>query len=162
VVGPLIAADGRESRRPAPHSDIFLIGATGLGVTNAVQTYFWGGLSLHPDRLDPSVARTVLDVGIYWGPVLTGQTMLMLAPVTLLALRGEAGLPIWLGGLGLITFIEQAFETVTIFGWPGFFEPGGAMNNLLGAPLFIVWLMVFAIWAAFVDASRLCTIADKG
>ena len=133
---------------PAPHRDVFLIGAIGLGVTNAVQTYFWGGLALHADRLEAATARTLLDVAIYWGPVLTGQTMLMIAPVTLLALRARAGLPRWLGVLGLVVFIEQAAETVTIFGSTSFTAPGGAMNNEVGAPLFIVWLVAFAFWGS--------------
>lgn len=131
---------------PAPHRDVFLIGAIGLGVTNAVQAYFWGGLALHADRLEPATARTLLDVAIYWGPVLTGQTMLMIAPVTQLALRGQAGLPRWLGVLGLVAFIEQAVETVTIFGSTGFTEPGGVMNMKVGALLLMVWFVAFALW----------------
>ena len=131
---------------PAPHRDVFLIGGIGLGATNAVQTYFWGGLALHADRLEPATARTLLDVAIYWAPVVTGQTMLMVAPVSLLALLGRAGLPRWLGVLGLVVFLEQAAETVTIFGSTGFTEPGGTMNNAVGPTLFIIWLFAFALW----------------
>jgi hypothetical protein len=131
---------------PAPHRDVFLIGGIGLGATNAVQTFFWGGLALHADRLEPATARTLLDVAIYWAPVVTGQTMLMIAPVTLLALRGHAGLPKWLGLLGLVVLLEQAVETVTIFGSTGFTEPGGTMNNTVGPTLFIAWLFAFALW----------------
>src|SRR5262245_24907228 len=102
-----------------------------------------GGLALHADRLEPAAARTVLDVAVFWGPVLTGATMTMIAPVTQLALRGRAGLPVWLGVVGAIAFAEQAVETVTIFGSNGFTEPGGAMNLLLGAGLVAAWLLAF-------------------
>ena len=131
---------------PAPHRDVFLIGGIGLGATNAVQTFFWGGLTLHADRLDPATARTLLDVAIYWTPVVTGQTILMLAPVTFAALRGQAGLPRWLGFLGLVVLLEQAAETMTIFGTTGFTEPGGPMNTAVGPTLFIAWLFAFALW----------------
>lgn len=139
---------------PAPHRDVFLIGAIGLGVTNAVQTWFWAGLALHAERLEPATARTLLDVGIYWGPVLCGQTVTMIAPVTLLALRGRAGLPRWLGLLGLVAVIEQAAETVTIFGSSGFTEPGGAMNFEVGATLVILWLVAFALWGGLRGAPQ--------
>lgn len=133
---------------PEPHRDMFLIGAIGVSVTSAVQAYFLAGLALHADRLEPATARTLLDIPIFWGPVLTGYTMLMIAPVTELALRSKAGLPRWLGVLGLVVFIEQAAETVTIFGSSGFTEPGGVMNIEVGGPLVIIWLVAFALWGS--------------
>jgi hypothetical protein len=133
---------------PAPHRDVFFIGAVAIVVTTAVQAWTWGGLALHADRLDPATARTVLDVAVFWGPVLTGATTTMMAPVTLLALRGDAGLPRWLGVLGAVAIVEQVIETITIFGSAGFTEPGGAMNLQLGAGLVAVWMLAFAIWAA--------------
>ena len=134
---------------PAPHRDVFLIGAVAFVATTAVQAWSWGGLALHADRLEPAAARTVLDVAVFWGPVLTGATMTMIAPVTLLALSGRSGLPVWLGVLGLVAFAEQAVETITIFGSTGFTEPGGAMNLMLGAGLVAVWLVAFALWCSF-------------
>jgi hypothetical protein len=131
---------------PAPHRDVFFIGAIAFVGTTAVQTWFWAGLALHADQLEPATARAILDVAIFWGPVLTGATMTMIAPVTLLALRGQAGLPQWLGILGAVAFIEQAVETVTVFGSTGFTEPGGAMNLQLGAGLVTIWLLAFAAW----------------
>jgi hypothetical protein len=95
------------------------------------------------------VVRTVLDVAIFYGPVLTGATTTMIAPVTLLAIRRRAGLPRWLGVLGVIAFAEQAAETITIFGSTGFTQPGGAMNVQLGAGLTLAWLLSFAIWGGF-------------
>jgi hypothetical protein len=96
--------------------------------------------------LNPATARTVLDVVIFLGPVLTGSTITMIAPVTLLALRGRAQLPAWLGVLGAVAFLEQAFETITIFGATGFIQPGGAMNMQLGAMLTLTWLLAFGVW----------------
>jgi hypothetical protein len=88
----------------------------------------------------------VLDVAIFFGPVLTGSTTTMMAPVTLLGLLGQARIPRWLGVLGLVAFLEQAIETITIFGSSGFTQPGGAMNMQLGATLTLGWLVAFGIW----------------
>ncbi len=104
-------------------------------VTYAKQAWRWAGLTLPAHQLEPATARTVLDVALFWGPVLTGATTIMIASVTLLALRGRAGLPWWLGVLGVVAFVEQAAETITIFGSAGLAEQGGAMNLLLGAAL---------------------------
>lgn len=132
---------------PTPHRDVFLIGAIGLVATTSVQTWPWLGLALHSDRLDPGTARTVLDVAIFWGPVLTGSTVTMMAAPTWLALRSEAGLPRWLGVIGAVACAEQLVETITIFGSSGFTEPGGPMNLQLGAALVWIWLVAFAVWA---------------
>jgi hypothetical protein len=131
---------------PPPHRDVFFIGAVAFVVTYAVQAWSWGGLALHPDRLESASARVVLDVAVFWGPVLTGATTTMIAPVTLLALRGQANLPFWLGVLGAVAFTEQAIETITIFGTAGFTEPGGPMNLQLGAGLTAAWMFAFAVW----------------
>ena len=131
---------------PAPHRDVFFLGAITFVATTTVQAWSWGGLALHPRWLEPGTARTVLDVAIFWGPVLTGATMTMIAPVTLLALSHRVGLPRWLGILGLVVFAEQAVETATIFGATGFRAPGGEMNVLLGAGLVATWLLAFAFW----------------
>jgi hypothetical protein len=133
---------------PAPHRDVFLIGAVTFVVTDGVQAWAWGGLVLHADRLQPPTARAVLDVAVFWGPVLTGATTTMIAPVTLLALRGHAKLPWWLGVLGAVAFAEQAIETITIFGSAGFTEPGGPMNLQLGAGLTAAWMLAFAVWGS--------------
>ncbi len=148
ITAPLLAVVFAQLRRllPAPHRDVFLIGAMGLVVTLAVQSWTWGGLALHAERLEPATARTVLDVALFWGPVLTGATTTMMVPVTLLAFGAEARLPRWLGVVGTVAIAEQAVETVTIFGSTGFTEPGGAMNLQLGAGLVWAWLLAFAIW----------------
>lgn len=131
---------------PAGYRDAFLIGAVSYMVSSAVLTWMWAGLALHADRLEPAIARAVLDVAVFYGPVLTGSTTTMIAPVTLLALRAQAGLPRWLGVLGLVAFLEQAVETITIFGATGFTEPGGAMNLELGGTLTWAWMLAFGVW----------------
>ena len=83
---------------------------------------------------------------MFFGPVLTGATTTMIAPATLLALRGQAGLPLWLGVLGGVAFAEQAVETITIFGSTGFTQPGGAMDFQLGAALTLGWMLAFGLW----------------
>jgi hypothetical protein len=132
---------------PAPHRDMFLIGAVAYIAEIAVWTWAWAGLALNADRLEPATARTVLDVAIFMGPVLTATTTTMTAPVTLLAFSGRAGLPRWLGVLGAVAFVEQVIETITIFGSTGFTQPGGAMNMQLGAGLTLAWILAFGFWA---------------
>ena len=130
---------------PAPHRDVFFLGATVYAAALAVWTWTWGGLALHADRLDPALARTVLDVAVFMGPVLTGATTTMMAPVTILGLRGRT-IPRWLTALGCIAFVEQSLETVTIFGSTGFTQPGGAMNMQLGGCLTLAWIVGVGLW----------------
>ena len=46
--------------------------------------------------LGAATARAILDVAVFFGPVFTGTTTTMIAPVTLLGLRERAGIPFWL------------------------------------------------------------------
>ena len=131
---------------PAPHSSVFLLGAAAFTVETAVQGWVWGALALHP--LDPGIARTVYDVAIFWGPLLTGSTMTMIGAVTVLGLGSDPLIPRWLTVLGAIAFIEQAIETITVFGTHGFTAPGGDMNLILGAGLTAIWLIGLVVWAA--------------
>lgn len=131
---------------PEVYRDVFLIGAVLVVGSTAVFSWFLGGLALHAATMDAANARALLDVAVFYGPVLTSATTTMMAPVTLLALAGRAGLPRWLGALGAVAFVEQAVETVTIFGSTGFTQPGGAMNLQLGASLTMAWILAFGIW----------------
>ena len=131
---------------PAPHRDVFLIGAIAYQVCISVYTWTWAGLALHADHLEPTTTRAILDVAVFLGPVLTGFTTTMMAPVTLLAFGREPRIPRWLGALGLVAFAEQAVETITIFGSTGFTQPGGAMNMQLGAALTLAWILAFGFW----------------
>ncbi len=54
-------------RLPTPHRDVFFIGAMVYAATIGVWTWTWGGLALHAERLDPAIARTVLDVALFFG-----------------------------------------------------------------------------------------------
>src|SRR4051794_10652446 len=63
---------------PAPHRDVFLIGAIVLVGETVLQGWFWAGLAFHPAALEPGTARTLLDVASYWGPLLTGATITIL------------------------------------------------------------------------------------
>ena len=124
-----------KSALPAPHADVFFVGAIVLIAETVVQGWVWAGLSLHANQLTPNTARTLLDVALFWGPLLTGATITMLAPIALLSFQRRAGLAPWLGVLSLIALVEQAIETITIFGSHGFTAPGGPMNLILGAGL---------------------------
>jgi hypothetical protein len=136
------------ARLPDVYRDVFLIGAVTFIAETVVQGWIWAGLALHAGALEPATARTVLDVASYWGPVLTSSTVMMLAPVAVLALRRRAGLPFWLGVVAGVALAEQLIETVTIFGSRGFTAPGGDMNLELGAGLTLVALVCTAIVTA--------------
>ncbi|HEX3243687.1 MAG TPA: hypothetical protein VHQ97_11480 [Solirubrobacterales bacterium] len=133
---------------PAPHSSVFLLGAAAFIVENSIQAWVWGGLALNPGSLDPTTARALYDVALFWGPVLTGSTMAMIGAVTVLGLGARPSIPRWLTVLGAIAFIEQAVETITVFGTGGFMAPGGDMNLILGAALTLLWLAGLTVWAA--------------
>jgi hypothetical protein len=53
----------------------FLIGTVIFVVTTAVSAWTWAELVLHADRLEPATARTVLDVAIFFGLVLTARPL---------------------------------------------------------------------------------------
>jgi hypothetical protein len=65
---------------PPPHRDVFLFGARVFAPSTAVWTWTWAGLALHAGALDPAITRTVLDIALVFGPVLTGATTTMMAP----------------------------------------------------------------------------------
>jgi hypothetical protein len=138
---------------PAPHRDIFFAGAVTLIATSSVQGWFFGGLALHPQRLQPTSARLALDIASFWGPVLIAATIMMLAPVVVLAFRGEAGLPQWLGWVAGVALAEQIVESITIFGTHGFTAPGGPMNLVLGALLTTIALLSLGVVVANAPAS---------
>ena len=67
------------------------------------------GAALHADTIDPQTARSLLDVGAYFGPVLTTTDVVMAGAVALAALR-EGVLPRWLGWLSVVFAVEQVAE----------------------------------------------------
>jgi hypothetical protein len=130
------------NRLPVPHRDVFLIGGATFVAESAVNTWILAGMSWHSAQLAPQTARTLLDVASFWGPVLNGSTIAMLASVVVLSFGRVPVLPRWLGFIGAVALVEQAVESVvTIFGESGFTEPGGAMNLQLGAGLDCIWFI---------------------
>ena len=129
------------SRLTGMGRDVMLFGAVGLVVPTIVWSWFNAGLALHANSLDPHVARTVVDVGLYFGPTLTVSIVLLIVPIGLAASRGQGGLPRWLVWITAVFAVEQSIETITVMGKRGFIAPGGPMNFMLGAGLFAVWVI---------------------
>jgi type IV secretory pathway VirB2 component (pilin) len=129
------------SRVSGIRRDVLLLGGAGLVVGLSVWSWFNAGLALHADTLDPQVARTIADVGSYFGPVVTVSIVLLIVPIGLTAWEGNGGFPRWLAWLTGLFALEQMIETITVMGKRGFIAPGGAMNNVLGAGLGAVWLI---------------------
>ncbi len=151
---PLVAvfASFIRNRLSPPYGDVFFFGTVAFAAQTAVYGWIWAGLAWHPDALQPATARLVFDVASYWGPVLTGTTVMTLAPVAILAVQRRDGLPRWLGVLATVALAEQLIETITIFGDRGFTAPGGPMNNFLGAGLVAVsWLCLGIVVARSMD-----------
>ena len=132
---------------PKPNRYIFLSGVLGFAITAQVQGWFWAGLALHPEGLEPATARTIFDISAYWGPIVNGSTTAMAAAVAALGFSSSPTIPRWLKWLSAIFFLEQAFETITIFGHTGFIAPGGAMNVYLGGIIGFLWVAGVVRWA---------------
>jgi hypothetical protein len=132
---------------PKPQRYIFLAGVLGFAITAQVQAWFWAGLALHPNGLDPAVARTLFDIPAYWGPLVNGSTAAMAAAVAVLGFGASPVIPRWLTWLSAIFGLEQAIETITVFGKSGFIAPGGTMNVYLGGVLGFLWVAGVVRWA---------------
>ena len=132
---------------PRPNRYIFFGGILGWVVTGQVQAWFWAGLALHVSGLDPATARTLFDIPQYWGPIVNGSTMTMAAAFVPLAFGAARIVPRWLGWLSVLFLVEQAVETVTVFGESGFIAPGGAMNLYLGGVIGMAWVVGVLTWA---------------
>jgi hypothetical protein len=131
---------------PKPNRYVFFGGVLGWVITGQVQAWFWAGLALHPDGLDSATARTLFDIPQYWGPIVNGSTMAMAAAFVPLAWGESRIIPRWLGWLSVVFFVEQAIETVTVFGESGFIAPGGAMNLYLGGVIGMAWVVGVLYW----------------
>jgi hypothetical protein len=133
------------TRRALPdvYGYAFLASAGALVAQVMVSTWFLAGAGLHADSIDPGTARALLDVGAYFGPVLTTTDVVMAGAVALAALTAGA-LPRWLGWLSVVFAVEQVAEMATIYGTSGFSAPGGGWNNTLGAGLFVLWVVALA------------------
>jgi hypothetical protein len=140
-------------RLEGPFAHVFTIGSAVVVTEVSIVTWFWSGLALHADRLDPGVARVLMDVASMWGPILTVADVMVAAPIVLAA---RAGLfPRWLGLLAAVFAIEQLVETVTIVGGRGqFISPGGPMNYDLGGVLFIAFFVALGLTVSFSRGQR--------
>jgi len=125
--------------------DVMLISVTVFVTTGTVWTWFNAGLALHAATLDAHITRTLVDISLYFGPILTVADVLLAGAIGLAAWRGDGGLPRWLAYFSAVFVLEQAIETVTIFGKSGFIAPGGDMNFQLGAGLLGVWLIALGV-----------------
>jgi hypothetical protein len=126
--------------------EVMLLGLIGVFSTTVVWTWFGAGLALHPATLEPETARTITDIGAYFGPTLTVSIVLVVAPVGLAAWNGISGMPRWLAYLSAVLVAEQLIEaTMTIFGKRGFIAPGGPMNFMLGAGLYLIWIVAVGV-----------------
>lgn len=132
---------------PKPHRYIFLAGVLGFAITAQVQAWFWAGLAFHPQGLEPGAARAIFDIAAFWGPLVNGSTMTMAAAIAVLGFGASPIIPRWLTWLSAIFLVEQAIETVTVFGRTGFIAPGGTMNVYLGGVLGFLWVGGVVRWA---------------
>lgn len=132
---------------PQPNRYVFLAGVLGYALTAQIQAWFWAGLAFHPQDLDPSAARTIFDITSFWGPLVNGSTTAMAAAVATLGFGRSPIIPKWLAWLSVIFFVEQAVETITVFGQTGFIAPGGTMNVYLGGAIGFLWIGGVVRWA---------------
>jgi len=134
------------TRRALPdvYGYAFLGAAAAFVAQAAVSTWFLAGTALHADTIDPQTARSLLDVGAYFGPVLTTTDVVMAGAVALAALR-EGSFPKWFGWLSVVFAVEQLAEVATVYGDSGFAAPGGDWNNALGAGLLGIWILALGL-----------------
>ncbi|WP_444922346.1 hypothetical protein ACJJID_08565 [Microbulbifer sp. CnH-101-G] len=132
---------------PKPSRYIFLAGVLGFAITAQVQAWLWAGLALHPEGLQPAVARTLFDISSYWGPLVNGSTTAMAVAFLVVGFDKNVEIPRWLTWLSIIFFVEQAIETITVFGYKGFIAPGGTMNVYLGGLIGFLWIAGVVRWA---------------
>lgn len=132
---------------PRPHRYLLLGGVFGWVIAGQVQAWFWAGLGLNPEGLEPATARTIFDISAFIGPVVNGSTITMAAAVFPLGLGRTPMVPRWLAWISVAFFVEQAIETITIFGGDsGFIAPGGAMNVYLGGVFGLAWVIGMLVW----------------
>jgi hypothetical protein len=132
---------------PRPNRYIFLAGVLGFAFTAQIQAWFWAGLALHPADLEPGVARTVLSITTFWGPLVNASTAAMAAAFASPGFGRPEQVPAWLTLLSVVFLVEQLIETITVFGESGFTAPGGAMNVYLGGVLGFLWVAGVVKWA---------------
>lgn len=132
---------------PAPHRYVFFAGGLGFAITAQVQAWIWAGLAFHPGGLSDETARVIFAIAAFWGPMVNASTTAMAGAVAALGFGKEKLVPSWLVWLSVIFGLEQAIETVTVFGHSGFIAPGGTMNVYLGGVLGFIWVGGVVRWS---------------
>ncbi len=140
VIPFLVLAAWTRRALPPVYGYAFLAAAGAFVAQTMVLLWFSAGAALHADTIDPGIARSLLDVGAYYGPMLATTDVVMAGAVALVGLR-EGALPRWLGWVSAVFALEQLIETATVYGDSGFAAPGGDWNTVLGAGLFGVWVL---------------------
>lgn len=146
-LGLMIFAGQTSSLFPAPHRYVFFAGVLGFAITAQVQAWIWAGLAFHPGGLSEETARTIFAIAAYWGPVVNASTVAMAAAVAALGFGEKKTVPSWLAWLSVVFGLEQAVETVTVFGHSGFIAPGGTVNIYLGGLLGFIWVGGVVRWS---------------
>ncbi len=146
-LGLMIFAGQVSALLPAPHRYVFFAGVLGFAITAQVQAWIWAGLAFHPNGLSDETARVIFAIAAYWGPVVNASTTAMATAVAVLGFGKEKTVPSWLAWLSVVFGLEQAIETVTVFGNSGFIAPGGTMNIYLGGLLGFIWVGGVVRWS---------------
>ena len=71
----------------------------------------------------------------------------MAAAMAALGFGASPIIPRWLMWVSVIFLVEQAVETITVFGQTGFIAPGGTMNVYLGGAIGFLWVSGVVYWA---------------
>jgi hypothetical protein len=71
----------------------------------------------------------------------------MAAAVVTLGFGVSPIIPRWLTWLSAVFFLEQAIETITVFGHTRFIAPGGTMNVYVGGAIGFLWVTGVVHWA---------------
>ncbi|MEM6462561.1 MAG: hypothetical protein AAF724_11650 [Pseudomonadota bacterium] len=146
-LGLMIFAGQVTALLPQPHRYVFFAGVLGFALTAQVQAWIWAGLAYDPSALSEAAARVVFAIAAFWGPLVNASTTAMALAVAALGFGTHKIIPSWLAWISLVFGLEQAIETVTIFGVSGFIAPGGTMNVYIGGLLGFVWVGGIVRWS---------------
>ena len=72
-------------RLTGPPAYVFTIGSAVVLVEVFIAMWFTAGLALHPDQLGSATARTITDIAVMWGPILTVAEIMVAVPILLAA-----------------------------------------------------------------------------
>lgn len=116
--------------------------AAGLGLSGLAGVVAIVNLGLAGQASDLSADSVHAAYGIvsYYAPIATGVVFTLAAAVALAALRHGA-FSRRLGYASLAYAAYQLFESFTVYGTSGAFEPGGVINGI-GIVLFLPWALV--------------------